>query len=531
MSVTAQLAVPRTPDSSAPTGSISGFHEEPLTDFRRLDMQQAMESALPEVNGQLGRDYPPIIGNQPVRPVDFLPSVNPSHKTQVVGRFGRATPEHAQLAVATARAAFPAWRDTDPARRAEYLFAAARVLQRRRFEMAAWQVYECGKPWREADADVAETIDYFNFYGHEMLRLARPRLRNVPGEENAYFYEPRGVAVVIAPWNFPMAILAGMTSAALVTGNTVIMKPAEQSAVIGAKLMEIFQEAGLPAGVAGYLPGVGEEIGPVLVKHPDVALIAFTGSRGVGLAINREAAETPPGQDHVKRVIAEMGGKNAIIIDDDADLDEAIHGVVWSAFGYAGQKCSACSRVLVPEALHDTFLTRLIAATDSLRVRPAEEPGCSLGPVIDEEARMRIVKAIEKGKTEARLAYAGDLKGLENEGFFVAPHVFADVPPASSLAQEEVFGPVLAVLKVRDLTQALELANGTRYALTGGLFRAARPILPGSSANFGSATSISTVGSPAPWWTASHSAASSCPASAARPAARITCCNSCCHAR
>jgi RHH-type proline utilization regulon transcriptional repressor/proline dehydrogenase/delta 1-pyrroline-5-carboxylate dehydrogenase len=331
-------------------------------------------------------------------------------------------------------------------------------------------VYECGKPWREADADVAESIDYCNFYAVEMLRLARPRLRNVAGEDNNYFYEPRGVAVVIAPWNFPLAILTGMTAAALVTGNTVVMKPAEQSSVIGAKLMEVFQEVGLPPGVVGFLPGVGEEVGPVLVNHPDVDLIAFTGSRNVGLLINRQAAEMPPGQNHVKRVIAEMGGKNAIIIDADADLDEAIHGVAWSAFGYAGQKCSACSRVLVPEGMYDAFLARLLAATASLKVLPAEDPGCTLGPVIDEDAQLRILKTIEKSKSEARLAYAGDLGELAGEGYYVAPHVFAEVPATSSLAQEEVFGPVLAVIKVRDLSHALEVANGTKYALTGGLY-------------------------------------------------------------
>jgi RHH-type proline utilization regulon transcriptional repressor/proline dehydrogenase/delta 1-pyrroline-5-carboxylate dehydrogenase len=448
----------------------SRFHEEPLSDFHREDVRQAMDAALRQVAGQFGREYPPVINNQPVRTTTSLASLNPSHRSQVVGRFGQATAEHARQAIVAARAAFPGWRDTDPARRADYLFRAARVLQRRRFELAAWQVHECGKPRREADADVAETIDYCNFYAQEMLRLARPRQRNVAGEENVYFYEPRGVAVVIAPWNFPLAILAGMTTAALVTGNTVVMKPAEQSAVIGAKLMEVFQEVGLPPGVVNFLPGVGEEVGPTLVNHPNVDLIAFTGSRGVGLAINRQAAETPPGQDHVKRVIAEMGGKNAIIVDDDADLDEAIHGVAWSAFGYAGQKCSACSRVLVPESLYDAFLGRLVRATASLKVAPAEDPGCSFGPVIDEEAQQRILRAVEKGKQEARLAYAGDLDSLAAEGFYVAPHIFADVPPGSGLAQEEIFGPVLAVVKVRDLTHALEVANGTFYALTGGIY-------------------------------------------------------------
>jgi RHH-type proline utilization regulon transcriptional repressor/proline dehydrogenase/delta 1-pyrroline-5-carboxylate dehydrogenase len=278
------------------------------------------------------------------------------------------------------------------------------------------------------------------------------------------------VTVVIAPWNFPLAILCGMTTAALVTGNTVVIKPAEQSSVVGAKLMEVLQEIGLPPGVANFLPGVGEEIGPVLIRHPDVAMIAFTGSKGVGLLINREAADMAPGQDHVKRVLAEMGGKNAIIVDADADLDEAVHGVVGSAFGYQGQKCSACSRAIVLEGLYDAFLERLIEATRSLKIAPAEDPGCSVGPVIDAEARRRILDYIARGKAEAQLVYAGDVGNLEAEGHYVAPHIFADVPPGAVIAQEEIFGPVLAVMKARHLAQALEIANGVPYALTGGLY-------------------------------------------------------------
>jgi RHH-type proline utilization regulon transcriptional repressor/proline dehydrogenase/delta 1-pyrroline-5-carboxylate dehydrogenase len=446
------------------------FRVEPLTDFSRAEARRAMDAALAQVAPQLGRTYPPIINGRVVPTDATFESPNPSHKQQVVGRCGRASAEQAREAVAAARAAFAAWRDTDPAKRADYLFAAARVMRRRRFELAAWQVYECGKPRREADADVAESIDYCEFYAHEMLRLARPRRRDVPGEENSYFYEPRGVTVVIAPWNFPLAILCGMTTAALVTGNPVVMKPAEQSSVIGAKLMEVFQEVGLPPGVVHYLPGVGEEVGPALVNHPDVAMIAFTGSRNVGLAINRQAAEVVPGQTHVKRVLAEMGGKNAIIIDDDADMDEAVHGVAASAFGYAGQKCSACSRVIVPEALHDAFLARLVGATRSLKVAPAEDPGCTVGPVIDADAHRRILDTIEKGKGQGRLAYAGDVGALRDEGYYVAPHIFTDVRPDAPLAQEEIFGPVLTVLRARDLDHALEIANGTPYALTGGLY-------------------------------------------------------------
>ncbi len=448
----------------------SPFQVEPLTDFSRADARRAMEDALAQVATQLGRTYPPVISGRNIQTEATFDSVNPSHSKQIVGRCGRASVAQAKEAIAAAKAAFPAWRDTDAAKRADFLFAAARVMRRRRFELAAWQVYECGKPRREADADVAETIDYCEFYGREALRLAAPRRRDVPGEENVYFYEPRGVTVVIAPWNFPMAILCGMTTAALVTGNTVLMKPAEQSSVIGAKLMEVFQEVGLPAGVVAYLPGIGEEIGPALTDDPNVAMIAFTGSRGVGLAINRQAAGVQPGQDHIKRVLAEMGGKNAILVDDDADMDEAVHGVVASAFGYAGQKCSACSRVIVPESLYDAFLARLIEATRSLKVAPAEDPGCTVGPVIDADAYERILATIEKSKSEGRLVYAGDVGSLRGEGYYVAPHIFADVAPTSSLAQEEIFGPVLAVLKARDLDHSLEIANGTQYALTGGLF-------------------------------------------------------------
>jgi RHH-type proline utilization regulon transcriptional repressor/proline dehydrogenase/delta 1-pyrroline-5-carboxylate dehydrogenase len=448
----------------------SSFRNEPLTDFSRADARQAMHRALEEVAGQLGRVYPPVIAGAPAATEATIDSLNPSHTRQIVGRCGRASTAQAAQAVAAARAALHGWRDTAAKDRADYLFRAADVMRRRRFELAAWEVYECGKQWREADADVAEAIDYCDYYAHEMLRLAKPQRRDVPGEENEYFYEPRGVVVVIAPWNFPLAILCGMTSAALVTGNPAIMKPAEQSAVVGAKLMEVFQEAGLPPGVVQYLPGVGEEVGPVLVSHPEVAMIAFTGSKGVGLTINREAAETPAGQDHVKRVLAEMGGKNAIIVDEDADLDEAVSGVAASAFGYQGQKCSACSRAVVLEPIYDAFLSRLVEATRSLKVAPAEEPGSTVGPLIDADARRRVLDYIEKGKQEARLAYAGDVGPLADEGYYVGPHIFAEVPPTAVIAQEEIFGPVLAVIKARDLSHALEIANGVPYALTGGFY-------------------------------------------------------------
>jgi RHH-type proline utilization regulon transcriptional repressor/proline dehydrogenase/delta 1-pyrroline-5-carboxylate dehydrogenase len=446
------------------------FQNEPTADFSREENRTAMQAALAKVKAQLGTTYSLVIGGQEVSAATTIDSVNPSHVREVVGRCARATKEQALAAIDAARAAFAGWRDTDANVRADFLVKAATAMRRRRFELAAWEVLECAKQWREADADVCEAIDFCEYYAREMRRFGQPRTVNLPGETNANLYEPRGVAVVIAPWNFPLAILTGMTSAALVTGNPVIMKPAEQSSVIAAKLMEILREAGLPPGVANYLPGVGEEIGPTLVEHPDVALVAFTGSRGVGMILNRQTAALAPGQMHIKKLIAELGGKNAIIVDDDADLDEAVVGVVASAFGYQGQKCSACSRVIVLETIYDVFLQRLIEATKSLKIGPAEDPACKVGPVIDAEARERILGYIEKGKQEARLVYAGELGFLVNEGFYVAPHIFADVKPSAVIAQEEIFGPVLAVLKAKNLEDALAIANGTPYALTGGLF-------------------------------------------------------------
>jgi RHH-type proline utilization regulon transcriptional repressor/proline dehydrogenase/delta 1-pyrroline-5-carboxylate dehydrogenase len=446
------------------------FRNEPPSDFAKEDVRRQLQAALDRVRGEFGRTYPLVINGEPVSTSATIDSINPSHTSQIVGKVAKATVAHAEQAVKAANDAFPAWRDTEPAVRADYLRKIARGFRDRRFELAAWIVHETGKPWRESDADVAEAIDFCEFYAAEYLKMSAPQRRDVAGEENEYFYEPRGVAVVIAPWNFPLAILTGMATAALVTGNPIILKPAEQSSVIAAKLMEVIQAAGVPRGVANFLPGIGEEIGPTLVEHPDVAIIAFTGSLGVGLWINEHAAKTPKSQDHVKRVIAEMGGKNAVIVDSDADLDEAVKGVVDSAFGYQGQKCSAGSRAIVLEPVYEAFLARLIEATKSLKVAPAEDPGCAVGPVIDADARARIEKMIDTGKTESRLAYAGDLGPLKTEGYFVAPHIFAEVPPTAVIAQEEIFGPVLSVIKVRDLEHALEIANGTKYALTGGFF-------------------------------------------------------------
>lgn len=458
----------------------SGFANEPHTDFSRADARDAMRQALASVAKELGQHYPLIINGERIETDKKLVSENPSHTSPplskggprgvaLIGTSASATVKDARAAIAAAKSAFPAWSRTDPARRAHCLELAAAQMRERRFELAAWEVYEAGKPWPEADADVAEAIDFCDYYAAQMRTLAVSRRCDVPGEENAYSYRPRGVAVIIAPWNFPLAILTGMTAAALVTGNTVVMKPAEQSPIIAAKLMEILQDVGIPDGAVNFLPGVGEEIGPELVNHPDVNLIAFTGSRPVGLGINESAAKTGT-QAHVKHVIAEMGGKNAIIVDDDADLDEAVQGVVQSAFAYAGQKCSACSRAIVLEAGYDEFVKRLVNATGSLQVGPAEEPGTIIGPVIDAEARKRIEEYIAIGKQEAKLALAVPLGNLANAGHFVAPHIFVDVPPTAQIAQEEIFGPVLAVIRAKDFDEALSIANGTPYALTGGVY-------------------------------------------------------------
>jgi RHH-type proline utilization regulon transcriptional repressor/proline dehydrogenase/delta 1-pyrroline-5-carboxylate dehydrogenase len=447
------------------------FRNEPLSDFSREDVRAAFQEALGKVAGDLGSEYGLVIGGRRIETRGQLVSRNPSRKSQIVGTVSSASTTDAQDAIEAARRAFPEWSRHETSYRAEFLTLTAKALRERRFELAAWIVYECGKPWAEADADVAEAIDFCEYYAQAANLLLLPREVDVAGEENTYFYRPRGVAAVIAPWNFPLAILTGMTVAALVTGNTVIMKPAEQSAVVAAKLMEIFLSIGLPDGVVNYLPGAGEEVGPELVNSPDVDLIAFTGSREVGLSINRSAAETDPRQAGVRKVIAEMGGKNAIIVDDDADLDEAVLGTVQSAFGYSGQKCSACSRVIVLRDVYPAFVKRLVAATRSLNIGPADVPGVTVGPVIDEEAVTRISRYLEIGKAENRLVceYPLDEK-LASEGYFVAPHIFADVDPGSRLAQEEIFGPVVVVIPVSNLDEAIEVANGTDYALTAGVF-------------------------------------------------------------
>jgi RHH-type proline utilization regulon transcriptional repressor/proline dehydrogenase/delta 1-pyrroline-5-carboxylate dehydrogenase len=458
--------------SDSTTKSIPApFRNEPPIDFAVEKNRQAMQEALQRVAAQLGNDYPLVFGGREIETNERFRSLDPSFFDRLVGTVCAANREHVQQAVAAARDALPAWRDAGAATRAMHLRRLAQALRDQLMDVAAWEVFECGKGWREATGDVCEAIDFCEYYATGAEALEQPQGADVPGEENRFEYLPRGVTAVIAPWNFPLAILTGMTAAALATGNAVVMKPSEQSSVIAALLMRLAQQAEFPPGVLNFLPGRGEIVGAGLVEHPDIAMIAFTGSRAVGTAIHVKAAEVSGrGLGYVKRVIAEMGGKNAIVVDNDADLDEAVLGVVRSAFGYQGQKCSACSRVIVLNEVYDTFLQRLTAAARSLHVGPAESPATDVGPVIDEDSFKKIHEYIAVARKESREVLAVNVGRLAEQGYFIGPHIFAEVSPQARIAQEEIFGPVLAVIRAQDLDQALSIANGTEYALTGGVY-------------------------------------------------------------
>jgi RHH-type proline utilization regulon transcriptional repressor/proline dehydrogenase/delta 1-pyrroline-5-carboxylate dehydrogenase len=445
------------------------YENASLVNFVYKENQEQMRVALHQVRAQFGKKYPLIIDAEKIWTGKTIASINPSSPEEIVGHMTEAGIPEAERAVEAARVAFEKWSRTPFEERARLLERAAAIMERRRYELSALEVFEVGKPWAEADGDIREAMDFCLFYAQQMRLIGRPRLtQHIPGEESYLHYWPRGVALVVAPWNFPMAILCGMTSAALVTGNTVIIKPAEQSAVVGARLMEIFEEAGVPPGVLNFLPGKGSVIGAHLVDHKDVDLIAFTGSREVGLKIWESAGQTRPGQRQLKHVVCEMGGKNAIIIDSDADLDEAIVDSVYSAFGYQGQKCSALSRLIVLEDNYRRVMRRLLSAAASLRVGNPEEPGITVGPVIDKTAYERIQDYIGIGKSEATLAF--QRRDVPPQGYFIPPTIFVDVTPEMRIAREEIFGPVLSVIKARDLDEAIEVANGTDYALTAGFF-------------------------------------------------------------
>lgn len=444
------------------------FRNAPNADFSRPEPREAMRAALAAWAGRLGRSYPLVIAGRRIGGRELVASVNPAHPNQIVGAWARATSEDADRAVEAARSAFPGWSETPVEQRAGVLERAASLMEARRFELGALEILEAGKPWAEADADVSEAIDFCRFYAAEMRRMGAPRTtQRVPGERCVEHRIARGTGASIAPWNFPLAILTGLTVAPLVAGNTLVMKPAEQTAVIGAQLAAILAEAGLPDGVLQFLPGYGEDVGARLAAHPGVDFVAFTGSRAVGLRIWEEAGRTRPGQPNLKTAVCEMGGKNALIVDDDADLDEAIPAILQSAFGFAGQKCSALSRLVVLRDIHDELVGRLVAAAAALRVGDPAHPGTVIGPLIDAEARDRVLGHIARGREEATLAWQGT---APLEGYFVPPTIFTNVKPGAAVAREEIFGPVLAVMAARDLDEAIAIANATEYALTGGLF-------------------------------------------------------------
>ena len=445
------------------------FANEPFVDFSKPENRAAMEAALKKVGAELGRDNPLWIGGKPVETPDKIRSLDPSKPSRVVAIFSKCTPELAGRAVEEAAREFETWKRVPAEERAEILFRTADIVRRRKFEFSAWLVYEVGKSWAEADADIAETIDFLEFYGREMLRLAGPQpVTPVRGEKNVLVYIPLGVGVVIPPWNFPCAIMAGMSAASLVTGNTVVLKPSSDSPAIAHKFIEALHEAGLPKNALQFVPGPGGSVGDALVTHPKTRYVAFTGSKDVGLRISEHAGKTQPGQIWIKRTVLEMGGKDAIIVDEEADLDAAVEGVAVSAFGFQGQKCSACSRAIVSRKVYDSFLKKLTERVKKIKVGPTEDPSNYMGPVVNEAAMKTILNYIEIGKKEGRLIAGGGR--APGEGYFVEPTVIADIAPKARIEQEEVFGPVLAVIPANDFDHALAIANDTEFGLTGSVY-------------------------------------------------------------
>jgi 1-pyrroline-5-carboxylate dehydrogenase len=442
------------------------YKHEPFTDFSIPENKKAFEDALKLVESYLGQDYPLIIGGERIMTEDKIVSINPANKTEVIGRVSKANKELAEKAMQVADKTFETWRKTKPEMRADILFKAAAIVRRRKHEFSALLVKEAGKPWKEADADTAEAIDFMEYYGRQMLKLKDGvPVESRPFEHNRYFYIPLGVGVVISPWNFPFAIMCGTTVAALVTGNTVVLKPASATPVVAAKFVEVLEEAGLPAGVLNYVPGSGAEVGDYLVDHPRTRFISFTGSRDVGLRIYERASKLNEGQIWLKRVIAEMGGKDTIVVDKEADLELAAQSIVASAFGFSGQKCSACSRAVVLEDVYDQVLNRVVELTNELVVGDPAEQSTFMGPVIDQSAYNKIMEYIEIGKKEGKLMAGGE--GDDSKGFFIKPTIFADVDPKARIMQEEIFGPVVAFAKAKDFDHAIEIANNTEYGLTG----------------------------------------------------------------
>lgn len=449
---------------------LTEFRNEPLTDFSKEENAHAIQAAIAKVKNELGREYPLVIGAERITSGERLDSFNPANRTQVVGSFPKATKELANRAVEVAYESFQSWKNVNPEERANLLFRVASLLRKRKHEMSAWMIYEVAKTWAEADGDTAEAVDFMEFYGREMLRYSEGQpLTRVAGEDNQLEYIPLGVGAVIPPWNFPLAIMAGMTAASIVTGNTVVLKPSSDAPTIAYKFFEILEEAGMPAGVVNFMPGSGAEVGDVIVDHPRTRFVAFTGSKEVGLRINERAAKVQEGQLWIKRVVAEMGGKDAIIVADDANLDEAATGVVQSAFGFQGQKCSACSRAIIDAKVYESMLEKITERTQKLKVGDPIRDETNLSAVINQKAFKTINEYIEKGRAEGgRVLIGGGSDG--ERGFFIEPTVIADIRPGSTIEQEEIFGPVLAVIKAENFDDALRIANDTQFGLTGAVY-------------------------------------------------------------
>ena len=449
------------------------FCNEPFTDFRCPDNRAAMKAAIEKVRSELGKKYPLVINGERIVRDDTFKSINPGDTSQLVGEFTKGTKEDALNAIEAASVAFEQWRNVDPYERARYLIKAAHIMRHRKFELAAWMVFEVSKSWAEADGDIAEAIDFLEFYAREMIRLSAPQpVMSYPGEENELYYIPLGVCAVIPPWNFPGAIMAGMTTAAIVTGNTVVLKPASTAPVIAYKFFEIMEEVSLPAGVLNFLPGPGGAIGDTIVDHPKTRLIAFTGSKEIGLRIHGRAAKVNPGQLWIKRTILEMGGKDFILVDETADLQEAATGIVAAAYGFQGQKCSACSRAIVHKDVYDELLEMVAEKTKALTVGSPDNPDNYMGAVIDRSAFEKIMSYMDIGRKEGRLVVGGG-RACEG-GWYIQPTIFADIAPDARLAQEEIFGPVLAYIKCEDFEDGVKIANSTEFGLTGALFSKSR---------------------------------------------------------
>lgn len=449
--------------------AIPEFTNEPLTDFTKPENRKKMESALKKVRTELGREYPMWIGGKKVVTARKRKSTNPSKPSEVVGVFQDATKEQAIEAIEAANKYFDVWKKVPVKDRVKCLFKAASIMRSRKFELNALMCYEVGKTWFEADADTAEAIDFCEYYAREMMRLGEPqKLVPLKGEKSYLAYIPLGVGAIIPPWNFPCAIMAGLVVASLVTGNTVVLKPASDSPTIAAKFIDILFESGIPKEAVQFVSGSGAEVGDTIVQHPKTRYIGFTGSKEVGLRIAELAAKPSPGQIWIKRAVLEMGGKDGIVVDEEADIDSAVEGTAQAAFGYQGQKCSACSRVIVSEKVYDKFLNKLVERTKKITVGPSDDPNNYMGPVINESAMKTILDYIEIGKQEGRLVTGGGRAA--GDGYFIEPTIIADVDPKARLAQEEVFGPVLAVIKAKNFDHAMEIANNTEFGLTGSLF-------------------------------------------------------------